>query len=184
VSIVTVTERLVLREFSPDEAEAMFSLNADPEVVRYTGDRPFHDLDEARQLLATYSSYRERGYGRWSVYVASTNEYIGFCGLAYRAETDEVDLGFRLYRAQWGRGYATEAGRAALEIGFHRYDLDRIVGRAMRENVASHRTLKRLGMRWVSAFERDGYTWDQYEITASEIEASPSMARGPEDESL
>jgi RimJ/RimL family protein N-acetyltransferase len=177
MTIVAVTERLTLREFSPDEAAAIFALNADPEVVRYTGDRAFVDVEEARQLLTTYDAYQQRGYGRWSVYLSESDTYIGFCGLAYRPETDEVDLGFRFHRASWGNGYATEAGRAALALGFGRFGLDRIVGRAMEENLASHRVLTRLGMRRVTAFEREGHRWVQYEISAAEFETARSTAR-------
>jgi ribosomal-protein-alanine N-acetyltransferase len=176
MTTVAVTERLMLREFSPADAEALYALNADPEVVRYTGDRAFRDIEEARQLLANYDSYRQRGFGRWSVNLNETTEYIGFCGLAHRSETDEVDLGFRFYRACWGKGYATEAGLASLAIGFEHYGLDRIVGRAMEANLASHRVLTRLGMRRVFSFEREGQRWVQYEITAAEFTAFQATA--------
>ncbi len=174
LSIVVETERLVLREFSPAEAEALFALNADPAVVRYTGDRAFVDLDEARQLLANYDSYPRRGFGRWSVYLKKTSEYIGFCGLAYRVDTDEVDLGFRFFQRCWGHGYATEAGQVSLELGFERYELQRIVGRAMQTNPASQRVLLKLGMVPVSTFERDGQTWVQHEITADGFRSRPA----------
>jgi RimJ/RimL family protein N-acetyltransferase len=177
MTTVAVTERLTLREFSPADAEALYALNADPEVVRYTGDRAFYDVEEARQLLNSYDSYRLHGFGRWSVYLSETNEYIGFCGLAYRAETDEVDLGFRFHRSCWGNGYATEASQASLAIGFGQYGLDRIVGRAMEQNLASHRVLTRLGMRQVSAFEREGHVWVQYQITAAEFRTAQTTAR-------
>lgn len=166
MTIVAETERLILREFSPSEAAALYALNADPEVIRYTGDRAFVDVAEARQLLATYDAYRERGYGRWSIYRKDSGEYIGFCGLAYRPETDEVDLGFRFYRRCWGSGYATEAGQRSLELGFGRYGLTKIVGRAIDGNSASQHVLTKLGMSPLSSFERDGRTWVQYEITA------------------
>ena len=171
MSIVAETERLVLREFSPAEAEALFALNADPEVVRYTGDRAFVDVEEARQLLAGYDAYQRHGYGRWSIYLKETGGYIGFCGLAYRPETDEVDLGFRFYRRCWGKGYATEAGARSLELGFEQSGMQQIVGRSMEANRASQRVLAKLGMTLVSSFEREGQTWLQHEITVERFHA-------------
>jgi RimJ/RimL family protein N-acetyltransferase len=184
MSIISTTERLTLRQFSTAEAADFYALNDDPEVVRFTGDRAFVDVEEARRLLATYDSYQQRGYGRWSVYLRETDQYIGFCGLAYRPQTDEVDLGFRFFRWCWGNGYASEAGWASLALGFEQFSLDRIVGRAMEQNLASHRVLVRLGMHRESSFERDGQTWVQYQITASEFAALQKAREGTSQRSL
>jgi ribosomal-protein-alanine N-acetyltransferase len=162
--VVAKTERLVLREFAPADAAGFYALNADVEVVRFTGDRPFRDLTEAEAFLATYDAYARHGFGRWSVYERETGTYVGFCGLAYRAAGDEVDVGFRFRRDRWGRGYATEAGAAALRLGFEHFGLTRIVGRAMRDNVASHRVLRRLGFIPSHEFEQDVVVWVQYEV--------------------
>lgn len=164
--IVAETERLILREFSPDDAEGFFEMNADPLVLRYTGDAPFRDVAEARAFLAAYDAYDRSGFGRWSVYERGTGQYVGFCGLNHRPETDEVDLGFRFRQSCWGRGYATEAGAAALRIGFEQYGLHRIVGRAMRDNPASHRVLAKLGMTRTCEFVQDGETWIEFERIA------------------
>lgn len=166
--VVAETERLELREFSTEDAEGFYRLNADPEVLRYTGDEPFADVEAARAFLAAYDNYTRDGFGRWSVYVKETGEYIGFCGLSYRPESGEVDVGFRIRRDCWGKGYATEAARAALEIGFNRYGLTRIVGRAMRDNVASHRVLLKLGMSFSHEIERDGAVWVVYRAESGE----------------
>ena len=162
--VVAVTERLELREFSVDDAEGFHDLNADPEVLRYTGDVPFVDVAEAREFLASYDNYARDGFGRWSVYVRQTGQYIGFCGLNYRADRDEVDLGLRLRRDCWGQGYATEAARAALELGFTRNGLKRIVGRAMRDNMASHRVLEKVGMTFSHEDKQDGAMWVVYAV--------------------
>ncbi|HUG15129.1 MAG TPA: GNAT family N-acetyltransferase [Thermomicrobiales bacterium] len=164
--VAAETERLELREFSVDDAEGFFRLNGDPEVLRYTGDEPFADVEQARAFLAAYDNYARDGFGRWSVYLKETGEYLGFCGLNNRPATDEVDVGFRFRRACWDRGYATEAARAALDLGFTRYGLTRIVGRAMRDNAASHRVLEKLGMTKSHEFEQDGHVWAQYEARA------------------
>jgi RimJ/RimL family protein N-acetyltransferase len=175
---VATTERLELREFSPGEAEALFQLNADPEVVRYTGDVPFRDVAEVLELIRSYDNYARDGFGRWSVYRLDTGEYLGWCGLNRRATTGEVDIGFRFRRGAWGRGYATEAAREALRLGFERFGLSAVVARAMRDNVASHRVIAKLGMDEVSRFELDGAEWVQYQLSADEYRSSTAQRSG------
>jgi [ribosomal protein S5]-alanine N-acetyltransferase len=120
------------------------------------------------------------GFGRWSVFRKQDSEFLGWCGLGYRAELDEIDLGFRFHRRHWGQGYATEAAHAALQLGFSRHGLARIVGRAMRANVASQRVLSKLGMCCVGVFARDGHEWVQYEVTAAAYLSSVAGLRRSE----
>jgi len=154
-----LTARLALHQFAAADAAGFFALNNDPEVMRYTGDEPFADEAAARAFLLAYDHYARYGYGRWSLYRRETGEYAGFCGLKYTPEKDEVDLGFRLMRRYWGQGLATEAARAALRLGFERYDLTRIVGRAMAANAASQRVLVKVGMVPVGRFQEAGVDW-------------------------
>lgn len=165
--IVASTPRLTLRVSSDEDAQGMYLLNADPEVLRYTGDPPFADVEEARAFLRSYKHFEQYGYGRWAVYLKEPARYLGFCGLKYHPEGDFVDLGYRLMRAEWRKGYATEAGRCALELGFRRFGLSRIVGRAQEANAVSVRVLQKLGMTYDRAVEEDGELWQQYEITSS-----------------
>jgi ribosomal-protein-alanine N-acetyltransferase len=166
---VIKTERLQLREFTQEDAPGFYELNLDPEVLRYTGDKPFASLAEAEDFIRNYENYERDGFGRWSVFLKETGEYIGFCGLNYRPAMDEIDLGFRFRRAYWGKGYATEAARASLLHGFQVYNLGRIVARAMRANTASHRVIQKLGMRFEKEFSEHGEVWYQYEITREEF---------------
>lgn len=168
MTVVARTPRLDLREFSIEDAPEMVRLNADPLVIQYTGDPPFADEAEARALIESYDSYARDGFGRWSVYLRETGDYAGWSGLSYSAEKDEVDVGFRFHRRFWGQGYATESALAALELGFDRFRLTKVVGRAMVDNTASVRVLEKLGMSRSHAFERDGQQHVQYEITADE----------------
>ena len=162
------TERLVLKEFSIADAQGFYELNLDPEVLRYTGDVPFNSVAEAETFIRNYTHYDRYGFGRWSVFLKDTGEYIGFCGLNYRPSVDEVDLGFRLRRSHWGKGYATEAARESLSYGFKTYNLEKIVARAMKENLASQRVLQKLVMRFQKTFEVGRELWVQYAITNEE----------------
>jgi RimJ/RimL family protein N-acetyltransferase len=158
------TERLRFCRFHVDDAPAMFELNADPEVLRHTGDPPFESVDAARALIESYREYEEHGMGRWSVCLLPEERYVGWCGLKLEPGSGEVDLGFRFLRRYWNRGIATEAGEGTLRYGFESLELDRIVGRARPENPASCRVLEKLGMRRCGEIERDGAAWLLYEI--------------------
>jgi len=168
MTIVFETARLVLKRFSPADARGFYELNLDPDVIRYTGDIPFASGGEAESFIRNYNHYERYGFGRWSVFLKDSGEYIGFCGLNYRPKMDEVDLGFRLRRIHWGKGYATEASRGSLVYGFKEYALHKIVAKAMKENLSSHRVLHKLGMRFEKTFEKEGAHWIQYEITQEE----------------
>jgi ribosomal-protein-alanine N-acetyltransferase len=142
------TPRLRLREFTPGDANMMFRLNADPDVLRYTGDAPFSSVAEARQFLRDYDHFRKYGYGRWAVERKADGEVLGWCGLKWHEAEQYVDLGFRFFRKHWGQGYATEAGRACVAYGFENLGMPEIIGRVARAHVASIRVLEKVGMRF------------------------------------
>ena len=94
--------------------------------------------------------------------------FIGFCGLKYLPEEDEVDLGYRFVKAYWGMGLATESGKAALDYGFNELGLKRIIALALADNVGSIRVMEKLGMRFEKNFEEDGMKAVRYVIEKSE----------------
>lgn len=151
------TPRLLLREFTPEDAEQIYLLNADPEVIRYTGDDAFASVAAARDFLQRYDVYRRYGMGRLAVIRRSDGQWLGWCGLKYHPDQEIVDLGFRFFRRFWGQGYATEAGRACLEYGFRNLQLDVIVAHAMQANGASIRVLEKLGFTNWKPFSFEGH---------------------------
>lgn len=141
------TERLLLRELSPADATYFFLLNEDPEVMQYTGDRAFTSMEEARNFLQNYKEYEKNGFGRWAVLERTTGRFLGWCGLKLN-EQKEIDLGFRFFKQEWGKGYATESSIAALDYGFSELKLDRVIGRVASANTASIRVLEKVGMKY------------------------------------
>ncbi|MFY9311091.1 MAG: GNAT family N-acetyltransferase [Bacteroidia bacterium] len=143
---VLETERLYFREFSIDDAQLLIDLNSNPNVIRYVDDGPVNDLDEAKRILTTiiFPQYPNK-MGRWAVHLKATNEFIGWCGLKYVKEADEVDLGYRFFEQYWGKGYATEAAKAVLDYGVYTLKLKNIIARAAKANMASIRVIKKLG---------------------------------------
>lgn len=145
--MIIETERLKFYEFSSEDAEDMYFLNNDPEVIKYTGDPPFSSVDAANEFIEKYDHYKKNGFGRWTVRLKENHQYLGWCGLKMN-EHQQVDIGFRYYRNQWNKGYATESAIATIEYGFTSLNLQEIIGRAAKENTASLRVLEKLGMKF------------------------------------
>lgn len=163
-----MTDRLYLRPFALTDAEDVYALNADPAVLRYTGDEPFASVAAARAFLETYDQYERYGYGRWAVIDHVHGRFLGWCGLKYHPAEEETDLGYRFHRRYWGRGYATEAGRACVRYGLGKLGLPTIVGRVATANAASVRVLEKCGLRYWKPFLFDGQPGHYYRIDAGD----------------
>ena len=164
MNIVKETERLILREFDISDAQTFYELNLDEEVMRYTADKVFASVDESAYLIRNYKEYKKNGYGRWTVVLKESNEILGWCGLKYIESVQEVDLGYRLHKKYWNKGFATEASKASLAIGFEQYGLDLIVGRTMKENAASIKVLEKTGMTYWKDFDFEEHPGVYYRI--------------------
>ena len=162
MKITLETTRLLMREFREEDAEGMYELNNDPDVVRYTGDPAFVSIEATRDFIRKYDAYEKFGRGRLTLLLKDTSEYVGWCGLKYDTISSETDLGFRLLKKFWNKGYATEASLRCLEHGFTDLKIEKIVGRAMQENTASIKVLKKVGMIFEKEFEAHGGVCVQY----------------------
>lgn len=149
------TERLLLRELNPDDAENFYKLNLNPNVIKYTGNSACKDIDEAKEFLENYQDYKLNGFGRWAVIEKSTNEFLGWCGLKYDKNLDETDIGFRFFEEHWNKGLATESAKACIDYGFENLNLKTIIGRAISENIASIKVLEKIGLKFEREFDFD-----------------------------
>ncbi|THD66328.1 GNAT family N-acetyltransferase [Robertkochia marina] len=156
MKVITETDRLYLRAFILDDSEHFFKMNADEAVVRYTGDLPFKDEEEALHFLSGYKEYDKYGIGRWAVIRKEDEAFLGWCGLKFHPEESITEVGFRFYQEYWGEGYATEAAAAAVRFGFTDKKFVQIHAHAHRNNKASIRVLEKLGMQPVKDFDYDG----------------------------
>ena len=167
---ITETERLIIREFDVSDAKKMWELNKDEDVIRFTGDPPFDSIASAQDFLRNYSDYRSNGFGRWAVIEKSTGEFIGWCGLKLN-ELEVVDLGYRFFKKDWGKGYATESSRGCLAYGFGELGIEEIIGRAATENVPSWKVLEKLGMHFWKEDDCKGIHHARYyRLTRQEFE--------------
>ncbi|MBN4049462.1 GNAT family N-acetyltransferase [bacterium AH-315-N03] len=145
---VIESERLVMRPFTPADAEEFFVLNSNPEVVRYTGQAAFASVDEAREALraAPLHDYETHGFGRHACILKTTGQLVGFTGFKCLPERDgDVDLGYRFLPECWGKGVATESCLAVLPWAFESLGLDRVIGMVEMGNPASSRVLEKCG---------------------------------------
>jgi ribosomal-protein-alanine N-acetyltransferase len=161
--MVLSTPRLELREWRMDDAQAFLAMYGDAEVMRHTRAAPCADLaDAAARLRALIDAVAARGFGHWALVERETGALAGSAGFRAWFADGELEIGFTIARALWGRGYATEIARATLEMGFSRFGAPRIWGLAAPENAASRRVMQKIGMRYVRELEDDGTTWSAY----------------------
>ncbi|RKQ87687.1 RimJ/RimL family protein N-acetyltransferase [Solirubrobacter pauli] len=144
------TERLVLRRWhAPTHTPALAALNALPEAVRFlNAGVPFTPEESAGQSARFAAHWDRYGFGLWAVEVAGA--CVGFTGLChplwFPAYASEVEIGRRLHPSAWGRGFATEAGRLALECGFAELGLERVIACIDPDNRSSIAVADRLGL--------------------------------------
>jgi [ribosomal protein S5]-alanine N-acetyltransferase len=162
--IVLETERLYLRELNSKDAEEMYQLNLDEEVIKYTADEAFESIAAAKSFLESYDHYKKHGFGRWAVIRKSDDQFLGWCGLKYTAELNEFDIGFRFFKMYWNNGYATESAKACIELGFTKFKMPAIIGRVRKENLASITVLKKMGLTYFKSFDFDGNDGFVYKI--------------------
>ena len=153
------TDRLVLRNFTADDVDALVDLDSDPEVMHYvTGGRPTSRAEIVTDFLPAFLSYYNRfaGFGFWAVEDRATGEFLGWFHLRPAPEDapDEVELGYRLRRSVWGRGYATEGSRALVAKAFTQLGVQRVHAETMAVHTASRTVMERAGLRHVRTFHQ------------------------------
>lgn len=141
------THRLIHRQLTIDDAEAVFRFNGDPTVMELTGEPVWTSLEQTKERLVAYDAFERHGFGRWGCVYKPEGRVIGFSGFKYLPELDEVDLGYRLLSAYWGLGLATESGLACIQFGFETIGLSHIIALVLPENVRSIRVVEKFGMR-------------------------------------
>ncbi|TWU54888.1 hypothetical protein Poly51_36100 [Rubripirellula tenax] len=157
--IVAETERLTLRHASPDDAIAMRAVFCDPEVMRH-GDGPQTDDWIQSWITRMNYNYNELGYGLWIVTQTIDALAIGYCGLTWFPNISgrpEIEVGYRLARTYWDKGYATEVAVAVRDLAFSHYELDRLIAIIEPDNLRSIRVAEKLGMQYDGDVLLDGY---------------------------
>ncbi|MCB9139764.1 MAG: GNAT family N-acetyltransferase [Caldilineaceae bacterium] len=185
-----LTARMQLRRFGPDDGHNLFALDDDPAVMRYlTGGpgTPRAVIDSEMLPRFIDAGREEPPLGFWAAESRVTRAFLGWFSLRRADAKTQAVLGYRLRRAVWGQGYATEGAEALIRLGFTQAGLERITASAYEENLASRRVMEKAGLRFTRRFRltsadlaaadtsfQEGDVWEgddvEYAITRAEWE--------------
>ena len=160
MQIYLETSRMILRYFTADDVDLLTELDGDPEVMFWiTGGRTTPAEEIEREVLPAFLSWYEKSphYGLWAAIEKATGDFLGWFHLR-PGEDDgptEPELGYRLRKAVWGRGFGTEGSQALVDKAFRELGATRIRAETMAVNVASRRVMEKAGLRYVRTFFAD-----------------------------
>lgn len=165
------TNRLILRRFRKDDLDTYAKIMGDREVGKWFPRGDGYTPEESeKSLKAILKHWGEHGFGIWAITDKANGVLLGRCGLNLIGETSEVEVDFVVSPNSWGKGYATEAAKAALAYGFQKLKLQNIIGLAKPENTASRRVIEKIGMQFKRNAEYWGITCAYYAISKTEYE--------------
>ncbi len=173
------TERLVLRRFTEADVGNLFDLDGDPEVMRFlTGGKSTpRDLIE-NETLPRFLAYYERSerFGFWAAIEKSAGAFLGWFAFhpPEGGGSDEVELGYRLEKSSWGKGYATEGSRALIRKGFTELGVRRVFAQTMAVNTASRRVMEKAGLAYARTFHED---WQEPIVGAEQGEVEYALTK-------
>jgi ribosomal-protein-alanine N-acetyltransferase len=173
---VVETARLLLRPLGPGDLERHHAVvGSDPRV---TWEGEARTLAESRAYLETHHRHwDEHGFGMWAAIEQVSGAFLGHAGLQYLEDTGDVQVGYYLGQAAWGRGIATETGRAAVRYGFEILGLPHIVAVVRPQNRASQKVLAKLGLRQVGIELHYGFDVQVWKIDAEAYRADATPFR-------
>jgi RimJ/RimL family protein N-acetyltransferase len=176
------TSRLLLRPWQPDDLAQLTRLLSDPEVTRYiVVDEPFTPEDVAEVSARTMAQWQHNGFGPWVAIEKATGRWVGRIGLNEILDwpgPDKVEVGWELHREFWGRGLATEGGRAGMHYGFEVVGLGRIMSATMAANAASRRVMDKCGLQFQGELHLPRTVMAWYAVDRAHWRASQAAAAG------
>ena len=171
------TDRLILRMLRPSDLDDYAEMCADPDVMRYIGDgQPLVRSMAWRNLALMLGHWSLRGYGLWGAADRCSGALVGRIGFWNPEGWPGFELGWMLRRSYWGRGYATEGARAALDFAFDHLAQPQVISLIHPENAASIRVAQRLGERLIDSTEVLGKPALVYRISREERISPPVNA--------
>ena len=172
MAFIIETERLGLREYTPDDFDALYEIMSDPETMQHYP-APF-DAERTKSWIAwNLDNYRKYGFGLWAVVLKETGEFIGDCGITIQNIDGELfpEIGYHIHKKHWRKGYAGEAARAVRDWVFRNTDYDTVYSYMKYTNTASWSTAMANGMKKVKEYPDPKNTISYaFAITRSEWE--------------
>lgn len=148
------TERLLLREMTEADRDALAAILTDAETMKYYP-KPYDDAGVRRWLDWTFDNYARHGFGLWAVTLKETGEFIGDCGITMQPIHGEwlPEIGYHINKRYWRQGYASEAAEACMEVAFSRFGFPAVYSYMKAENEPSWRTAMKNGMAFVEEYD-------------------------------
>jgi ribosomal-protein-alanine N-acetyltransferase len=172
------TSRLILRPLEPSDSKSLYRIFCQPDILTFfPNPKPPELSGVERMITGQLEHWQQYGYGWWAVQDKNSSEHIGWCGLQFLPETEEVEVAYLLDKDYWGRGLATEAAESALQYGFDETGENEIVGIVHPQNDASIRVLEKIGMTFMVRKPYFGMDCLRYALLADDFHASKKMAR-------
>ena len=172
MDILFETDRLLLRPLVLEDADAMFSMDKNPNVHRYLWQTPAQNKDETVKIIEmVQQQYMDNNIGRFATVLKETGEFIGWTGIKYVSDHEEngntnfFDYGYRLDENFWNKGYATEASVFWLDHGFKNMNIETMNAYTHFENGASNHILQKVGMKFMeNYFDNNGVIWKWWQM--------------------
>lgn len=172
MDILLETDRLILRPFTIDDAEAMFIMDSNPIVHKYLWNKPVQDITEIYPVIESLQKqYAANKIGRFATFLKEDGQFIGWTGIKFindhieNGNTNFYDYGYRLDERFWNKGYATEATKFWLDYGFNKMKIKEMNAYTHAQNGASNHILSKCGMQFVEEYTaEDGINWKWWQL--------------------
>ena len=155
--VLLETERLILREYTEKDYDALYPILSDPITMQHYP-KPYDERGVRRWISWSLDNYAQHGFGWWALILKESGELIGDCGITMQKIDGELlpELGYHIDRRYWRRGYGREAALAVLDWAFSHTDYDRLYSYMTTENVASYSLAEAVGMTRIKEYTDDG----------------------------
>jgi len=165
-----ITPRFTLRGFCDEDVVELYRILQNPEVLRYFPSQDPRTMIQTQKLVGTQQVHWDKhSYGWWALADGGSDALIGWCGLNYLPDSDEVELKYLLAEGYWGKGIATEAALLSLRAGITGTAIEQVVGIVHPENIASQRVLEKVGMSFVNEAHYFGMDCLRYTLEREKI---------------
>lgn len=147
--IIFETERLFVRQIVVKDFDCLFEICSDNELMRYVGEGiPLSEEQTKKWIQITIQNYETKGFGNYAVINKKDNNFVGYCGLVFSKESNEIELIYALKKEYWRKGLATEVAKSMINFGFINKNLPRIFASIDPKNISSEVILKKLGFEF------------------------------------
>lgn len=172
MNLILETERLILRPLDITDAEAMFTMDNNPNVHKYLWQKPTLELSETIKIIEmVQKQYVENKIGRFATILKDSGEFIGWTGIKFvndhveNGNTNFYDYGYRLNEKFWNKGYATEASKAWLDYGFDQMNIQIMNAYTHAQNAASNHILQKVGFHFIEEYlDLEGVVWKWWQL--------------------